>query len=152
MSSTSTTRFRVVPFTALHATLIQPQKRQLSEHRFFMGVDWSAYAKRGSAYAMEEKGLPIAGAGVMPVWDGVYEAWAMIGSQVGRAAMVRVYKETQLFLGFLFDDPAVRRVQTQVKTDFLAGHRFARMLGFAEEGVLRRYGPDGSDYTMYSRV
>jgi hypothetical protein len=39
-----------------------------------------------------------------------------------------------------------------VYPNFEPGHRWARMLGFEQEGLMRAFGHDGSDMVMYSRV
>lgn len=44
------------------------------------------------------------------------------------------------------------RIDMIVRTGFAAAERYAAHLGFAREGVLHRYGSDGSDFALYARV
>jgi len=44
------------------------------------------------------------------------------------------------------------RVQATVQCDWFEAQRFIKLLGFKWEGTLWRYGPDGSNYQMYSRI
>ena len=43
-------------------------------------------------------------------------------------------------------------IETTVRNDFEAGHRWAKLLGFRPSGFLRRYDDFGRDYVMYARV
>ena len=46
----------------------------------------------------------------------------------------------------------LQRVQMVVNTQVMGAQRFAEYLKFECEGLLRAFGPDGSDYFMYSRI
>ena len=46
----------------------------------------------------------------------------------------------------------VKRLQTTVKYDFNTGIRFASWLGLKPEGIMRKYGPDGSDYYRMAKI
>lgn len=74
-------------------------------------------------------------------------AWALVG-EAAPAVFVAVHRAVGAFL----DGLALRRVETAVDSDFAAGHRWARMLGFAREGRMRGYTPDGRDADLYARV
>jgi hypothetical protein len=53
--------------------------------------------------------------------------------------------------GWLDQQPA-HRIAMDVRDDFAAGHRFARMLGFEAEGLMRAYGPNREDHMLYARI
>ena len=44
------------------------------------------------------------------------------------------------------------RLQTAVRTDWPQAQRFAQFFGLENEGLMKKYGPDGTDYFRYSRV
>jgi len=46
----------------------------------------------------------------------------------------------------------LRRLQITVDERNIVAIRWARMLKFSREGVLRKYGPSGVDYLMMSRI
>ena len=52
----------------------------------------------------------------------------------------------------VLDASGYRRIDTVVRDDFAAAHRFARRLGFVQCGLFRRYGADGSDFAFYERI
>ena len=46
----------------------------------------------------------------------------------------------------------IRRLQTSVKADCLVAIKFAKFLGLKEEGLMKSYGPDGSDFYRFARI
>jgi RimJ/RimL family protein N-acetyltransferase len=52
----------------------------------------------------------------------------------------------------VFNDLGMRRVQGAVSVNWEEAARFAHYMGFEEEGVMRKYGPDGSDYIRVAWV
>ena len=91
-------------------------------------------------------------AGVLPAWPGRGTAWALLTHDIPRPAWAWLARAMRLRLDDLQDQPAFRRIDCQVASEFPAGHRLARALGFVPEGVMRSYGADGRDYCMYARV
>ena len=46
----------------------------------------------------------------------------------------------------------ITRVQTAIRKDFPHGQKFAEWLGLENEGLMKKYGFDGSDQYRYARV
>jgi len=44
------------------------------------------------------------------------------------------------------------RLQTAVKANFKLGIRFAEWLGLQQEGLMKQYGPDGTDYYRMAKL
>lgn len=107
----------------------------------------AALETAGPAYTGFVDGLPVAAAGIANLWPGRAEAWAVM-TPATRHHMTAITRAVRAFL----DLAEVRRIDCAVKADFEAGHRWARLLGFEQEGVMRAYGPDGCDYARYARV
>jgi hypothetical protein len=138
---------KIVPFEPwhLHSIVLQPAQA-------FIGSDLTpemadALAKIGDAYTALHEGLVMGCAGVAPLHPGNASAWAVLG-QCGPRFFVRIHKAALRY----FAGQDYRRIQTAVRTDFEAGHRWARALGFENEGTMRKYGPEGADYDLYARV
>ena len=74
-------------------------------------------------------------------------AWALIAEDIGKD-LYHMHKAVKRFL----EGTPIIRVEMSVNYNFDPGHRWARMLGFKAEGVMRKYYPDGSDAIMYARV
>lgn len=66
----------------------------------------------------------------------------------------RAVRVSRRIIDCFMEREKVARLQIAVNAHILGGNavRFARLIGFEGEGVLRRYGLDGSDYIMMSRI
>lgn len=89
--------------------------------------------------------------GLRVFWEGVAEAWLLLCPSANGSA-VGLLRAIHSKFGELIDSFGLWRVQASVKTDNLRGVRIMRWLGFASEGIMRGYGPDGSDYFLYAWV
>ena len=86
--------------------------------------------------------------GIFQQWRGVGLAWAWLSRSWRRhARAITAAAEAHLSASDLV------RIETAVRCDYAAGHRWARRLGFTlETPCARKWGPDGSDYSIYVRV
>jgi RimJ/RimL family protein N-acetyltransferase len=50
------------------------------------------------------------------------------------------------------DDASLKRIQASVHTNDQQAIRYVEWLGFENEGLMKKYGPDGSDYYRFARV
>lgn len=99
-------------------------------------------------YVARSRGMAIAAGGIVPFWEGLGYAWALVDVRI-RAdesrALIRWIRE------FLPNTP-FRRVQATVRASFVEGANFAELCGLTLEGTLRAYGPAGEDHFMYAWV
>jgi RimJ/RimL family protein N-acetyltransferase len=88
-------------------------------------------------------GEPIACAGFQECWEGRAIAWAILGETAGRhmRALTRAVRRA------LERHPA-ERIEAQALVGFAPAMRWARLLGFVPEGVLRKF-HQGRDYQAF---
>lgn len=102
------------------------------------------------AYTAVCRGRKIAAAGIVRFYTGVGEAWVAVTKYskdyIGLPGAIKDLLE------YLQTKHNFWRVQAPVKVDNPVTRRLVRWLGFQEEGVLRKYSPDGTDCYMYGRV
>ena len=94
---------------------------------------------------------PIAAGGICYLWDGVAEGWVLASRDIFKYPIFcakTIKKRTDL----LAANNKIKRIQTAVKADSQKAIRFAEWLGFKKEGLMRNYGPDGSDHYLYAKV
>lgn len=89
--------------------------------------------------------------GLIVYWPGVAEAWSLTSDAVKKVP-VAFHKAVLLLLDSEIQRLKLHRVQMTVKKDFQEGMRWAEALGFFPEGILHRYGPDRSDFYLYTRL
>lgn len=89
-------------------------------------------------------------AGVIPLWPGRSQVWAVIASDIGSMGMLRLTRAVRRFLTLQQEI----RIEATVVADFGAGHRWMDILGFKRETPepMRGYLPDGRDAVLYARA
>lgn len=65
-----------------------------------------------------------------------------------RTCMHSIVRKVRRCLGLL----DAHRLELDVPVGYRAGNRFAQMLGFTKEAILRKYYPDHTDAVLYARV
>ncbi len=102
-------------------------------------------------YTGMEDDAVLATGGVHPMWEGVGEAWLLVGKE-GYDKPKTVAKWTDYLFQILQEEHKLFRIQASVAALDLTANRYAQWLGFEKEGIMRKYGPDGTDYIRYARV
>tara|TARA_R110002110_G_scaffold249387_1_gene465572 strand:- start:320 stop:763 length:444 start_codon:yes stop_codon:yes gene_type:complete len=100
----------------------------------------------GWSYTLIHQGHIQCTAGIMPMWDGVGEAWMIASSRIHNNERQFIRYAKSGVMQRLINDHELWRVQANCKVGWSEALRFARMMGFAEEGVMRAYGPEQDDY------
>lgn len=111
-------------------------------------IDVFSQPKHG--YALTENGEIYAAFGIVPIWSGVGEAWMLPTVHLKRKK-VSASRHMRIGLDELIGDLNMHRTQAAVKVDHEEAHRLVKFVGMREEGLMRRYGPDGSDYVRYAK-
>lgn len=92
-------------------------------------------------------GKPIMCGGAVMVWNGRYQLWALL-APTSKEHMRFITKRTREYL-----DELRGRIECSVRLDFIAGHKWARLLGFkVETPVMEQYGPDREPHVGYVRL
>ncbi|WP_395017728.1 hypothetical protein [Dongia sp.] len=137
-------RLLIVPYAPhhLHRLALQP-------HQEHLGV---ALREQGWAERVSDAGPcwtalgdqePIACGGFQECWEGRAIAWAILGETAGRhmLALTRAVRRR-------LDRHPAKRIEAQALIGFVPAARWAGLLGFAGECVLRQY-HQGRDYQAF---
>lgn len=73
--------------------------------------------------------------------------WAFVSADIGRH-FLGIHRATARLLTLA----GLPRIEASVEVGFSPGCRWLELLGFEEEGRMRRYGPNGADHFRYARV
>lgn len=136
----------IVDFDRAHLSAMAVQSAQLAGVGQFKDCSQEAF---GLAYTAMDNGKPVACAGIVEVWPGRGYAWALLSEQAGRW-MVQISRAVRRAIAL----SGLRRIEMAVDADFVAGRRWAVMLGFILETPepMRAYLPDGRDAYLFSKV
>ncbi len=114
-------------------------------------IDGLLYKPDGNAYTLFVNKEPIVAGGIYILWKGVAEGWVLANRNVFEIKFL-VCKEIKRRTDELCKKNKVIRLQTTVKYDFKTGIRFASWLGLKPEGIMKNYGPDGTDYYRMAKI
>jgi RimJ/RimL family protein N-acetyltransferase len=93
----------------------------------------------------------IAAAGMKRIWGNVAEGWFIAKNDVWNYP-ITIAKAVKQNIDYLATSNNIKRLQTAVRADFGIGIRFAKWLGFNNEGLMKSYGFDGADHYRFARI
>jgi len=146
----------IVPYTAEHGQFIlscQMNHKVLEADKNYINIE-------GNAKNLEQDDLaftglvgkkPIFAAGMKMVWGQVAEGWVIATQDVWDYPL-SVAKAIRKDFAKIAKENNIVRVQTAIRKDFEQGQRFAEWLGLENEGLMRKFGFDGTDQYRYARI
>ncbi len=138
---------RIVPLEAWHFDAIALQDAQQVLRPMLRTAEYRNDLLRHSIAFSAIDDTVIAIAGVALAWPGREVAWSLL-SNCGPRHFISIHRAVQAFL----DRRQTRRIEMSVDADHDNAGRWARLLGFKEEGLMQAYTPDGRDAVLYARV
>lgn len=140
-------RFHIEPFRAQHIEQIELQPAQAGLRAFLERGHALHLAEGSFAFTGFQDGKAIGCAGLIELWPGRDCAWSLL-SDCGPRAFFNVHRTIVRIL----EERRTRRTEMSVDVDHVAGQRWAELLGFRKEGLMRSYSPDGRDAYLYARI
>jgi len=137
----------VIPFDPDHIREMQLQDQQARIVSLATVQYLRVLKHMGPCASAEVDGRIIACAGVALEPYGSGTLWSFISRDAGKHFIV-LDRAVRRMLSI----PNVRRIDATTEAGFSQGCRWLEMLGFEFEGVMRKYGPDGSDHVRYAKV
>lgn len=143
----------VVPYQLWHVKEIlkygmNDDRIELDAKSFEDKIDFTVPAM---AFTLLANDLPVVSGGVMPLWNGVAEGWVISSRRIfdfSLSAAKAIKKRTD----YICTNNNIWRLQTAVRADYDTGLRFASWLGLQKEGLMKKYGPDGSNYYRMAKI
>lgn len=143
---------KIVPFEPQHLRAVAFQAAQNSLEGYLDMVDVSQLHVPGMAFSALEEGAVVGCGGIVELWPGVGQAWAVLSEQA-LANSTTLTRTVQRELDRITCSQGLSRVQATVADGHGAGARWLAFLGFELEGLLVNYGPGGQgDYWIYGRT
>ena len=142
-----------VKFQVEHGLVIQSNVTQEISHLKMSAEKWMRH-QMGPSFTGIECGYPYICAGILPIWEGRWEAWAAISVKVRHREMLWAHRNVFAFLDTLQtgEPEKYRRVETTARSDQPNAQRWLELLGFQKEGRLRCYDASGLDHIQYARI
>ena len=103
------------------------------------------------AWTMKKDGRPIACGGVVHVGGGIGVVWVQVTDEA-RGYGLKLCRFARIAMKIVFEDMKFHRVQATVRADRPEYRRWAELMGFECEGLMKKAAPDQSDLYLYARV
>ena len=146
----------IVPYTKEHGQIIlsyQMNHKILEADRHYINVEGDAknLEQDNLAFTGIVNNKPIFAAGMKMIWNGVAEGWVLATKEVWDHPLL-VARAIKKDFARIAKENNINRVQTAVRANYTTGLKFAKWLGLEEEGLMKKFGFDGSDQYMYARL
>jgi len=146
----------IVPYTKEHGQFIlscQMNHKVLEADRHYINVEGDAknLEQDHLAFTGIVNNKPIFAAGMKIIWGQVAEGWVIASSEMWKHP-IGVAKAIKKDFARVAKENNITRVQSGIRKDFKQGLRFAEWLGLEKEGLMKKWGFDGSDQYLYARI
>lgn len=138
--------YKLVPLDEEHVWLIE------TDYEFPLSAR-QAFARQDGVFGFSlflDDAL-LACAGCHLLWEGVAEGWIIVSKQ-GYESPKTVARYTGKLFETIMNDNDLWRIQASVSASDITALRFAEWLEFKDEGLMEKFGPDGSDYRRLARL
>jgi len=148
-----TDNFKVVPYETQHGD----EMIEFGLNDKLMDIDAGFtenridFALAGLSFTLLHNNNPVCSGGIVPLWNGVAEGWVISSKRIYKER-IRASRLIRKRTDLLCAANKIWRLQTAVKSNFKTGLRFAEFLGFKNEGLMKAYGPDKTDYYRMARI
>ena len=150
---TNNRQIQIVPFHWTHpyAADLREHDKKAFEHIPNYQEMLKAFQAEGDAITALWRGRIVACLGCNVMWPGVAEAWMITSiefpniSTTATRAAIRYFDKVAIKY-------QLKRLQITVDTENELAVRWAKVLKFTPEGLLRKYGPGNSDHMMFARI
>jgi hypothetical protein len=141
----------LVPFRVEHASLIKARDRTAAVLPISTEAILQMQAMAGHAITALLHGQPAACFGSVHIWTGVEEMWCLLENRSRKYAL-SLTKIAIAYSDFRVISENLHRLQITVRSDDLRAVRWGKAIGFETDGLMKKYGPDGSDFFLMSRT
>jgi hypothetical protein len=130
---------------------IRPQPRQAAAllTTGSSEADYAAMLAAGPGFVAYDAAGPLGAVGLAVRWRGNAAAWALLSERamhdpVGGVMITAMARR-------MLEDAGFERIECHVEESWERAHRWVKALGFASEGLMRKF-VDGRDFRLYARV
>lgn len=146
-------RLRLIPFEPYHLSLINCTRPEMKTVPGMIDLDdyGNKLKASGPAFSLFTINDEIIGSGGFGLyWPGVAEGWLMLSDSADRF-FFSIHKLVSHSIPTFMNSMKLRRLQIMIPSDSKRAFNWATRLGFISEGLMTKYGPDGSDYYRMAR-
>jgi hypothetical protein len=143
----------ILPFAEEHFGQIQISQSEIISASAYIDIKAMVLKQDaiGISFTAFMYGNPVAIFGCVPIWHGVGEMWSILDNRSKKNA-ISLTKIAFKVLYVIEQYLMLHRSQITVKSADKKAVRWAMALGFKNEGTMKSYRPDGSDFYIMART
>lgn len=139
--------YKTLPFIPAHAIQIKELEPGDLEDR----ETWASVFSPAHSRTLTADNKPIACGGFIPYWQGVGEVWCLYDETLCKH-LKQTMRWTRDWLATITNEWSLKRIQTAVRIDNLPAINWMSHLGFSPESTLHKYGMDGTDSVLFTKI
>ena len=137
-----------IPYRHFHLASLTPQEAQATMAELIKPEYAKALEIAGPAWTVMDGSEVLACLGLAEQWPTRAQAWTILSNNLTGRRFAKFHAMVMRGLGM----QSYTRIEMTVDHEFEQGHRWAKLLGFEWEGLMRKYNPNGMDCDLYARV
>lgn len=138
-------KIKIVPFQREHVNMFSPREAIEGERNY------AAMISLGPSFSAEVDGRIIGCAGIVRLWNGVGEAWAILGDDFYKHRF-SLHKIVKRFVKDAMIGMKLHRLQAYAIASSERNCSWLKRLGFDDDVPLPGFGPGQEDYKLFSIV
>jgi RimJ/RimL family protein N-acetyltransferase len=143
---------KLIPFNPAHIELLSPTQADIDRYggdiNDFMD---SPLLSSGICFTAVSGGRILVVGGILLVSKHTGYGWTIVGSYASGYGM-EIVRTAKSQIENMMRDLRLHRLETANLVDATEHMRWCRLLGFAEEGILRQYDDKGRDYVRMAKL
>jgi hypothetical protein len=141
------------PYRAEDARLIRFTPEALASYQNAGDLErqWKEYERMGPAWTLRVGDDVVCCAGLMRLWRGRAHAWLLPSVTMPSYSKTIVLALVDHLRALIHEQQFVR-IECHVMKEHQMGRRLVEWLGFKQEAIMERYGPNDEDYVQYALI
>lgn len=142
---------KLIPYHPEHLNLIEAKEEDIARYGEINGDTYIALSENGVAFTAIEDGRILVIGGILQTSMHTGYCWTLISKHASKGG-VKVFRLVKNQLEAMMRDMKIHRVETSNLRDAVDHHKWCKLLGFEEEGILKKYDDRKRDYIRFAKI
>lgn len=141
---------KVIPYEAAHMDLFEQRPEDIKRYGKFSSENEFQMAKFGTCFTVIIDGRIVLMGGILQVSVHTGHCWTMV-STYAPGHGIQLFRALKRHLEAMMRDMKLHRIETSNQADAAEHHKWCKLLGFQEEGLMRYYDDEKRDYIRFAK-
>ena len=141
---------KLIPFDFDHMDIFEQKPEDILRYGEVTSETPNPLAEYGVAFTAIDDGRIVCVGGILASSNYTGKCWTMV-SKYGAGSGLRLLRLVKRQLEAMMKDMKIHRIETANLVDAHEHHRWCKLLGFQEEGLMRYYDDEKRDYLRFAK-